>query len=192
MDLVRRPALRLEPRRLSRVFLLRSEDSRAGVRGDVIAIRAEQPMNGQPRDLAGDVPQRDVHGADGSIGGRPVAMHQRLIETLAIERVLSHHQRLELLDERFTVEMRAAHRGAEKSVAVHALGRLDRDEAELALAGEAAGMPAVRGRRNVAPGEERECHVADLHVRVSRTRWNRAAGPPRAYTREITAKRLLH
>jgi hypothetical protein len=104
-------------------------------------------------------------------------MPQRLIEALSIERVLAHHQRLELLDERFGIEVRAAHRGAEERVALDTFIGPDGEEAELALAGEATGVPTVRGRGNVVPGEERERHVADLHVAVSRGKWDRAAGP---------------
>jgi hypothetical protein len=39
--------------------------------------------------LAGEVPQRDVDGADGANGGVAVALPRLLIETLAIERVLA-------------------------------------------------------------------------------------------------------
>src|SRR5882724_11855192 len=62
---------------------------------------------------------------------------------------------------------RWAPRRAEKRVALEALVGPDREQAELAIAAEPAGVPAVRGRRNIGPGEQGERDVGDLHGKAS-------------------------
>src|SRR5207249_10010492 len=87
----------------------------------------------------------------------------RLIEPLAVERVLTQHERLEIVDQGLTVHLRAAHRGAEERVALHALVGADRQQAELARPAEPAGVAAVLRGGDVVPGKEGEADVADLH-----------------------------
>src|SRR2546426_9094611 len=122
-----------------------------------------QLVNRQPGDLAGDVPERDVHGADGPVRRRTVALPESLVEALAVEGVLAHHDGLEELDQRLAVQVGAALRGAEERVPFDAVVRLDGEQAELAFAAEPAGVPAVGGRRNIGPGEEGQRDVGDLH-----------------------------
>src|SRR5262249_7894931 len=54
--------------------------------------------------------------------------------------------------------------GPEKRVALDAVVGLDREQPELALAAEAAGVAAVSGRWNIGPGEQRKRDVRDLHA----------------------------
>jgi len=115
--------------------------------------------------LAREVPQRDVDGADGANGGVAVALPRLLIEALAVERVLAHEERLQEMDERLPVQVRAAHRRAEERVSAQSPIGLDGKQAELARAGGAAHL-AVGGRWDVAPLEQRQAHVGDLHGRV--------------------------
>src|SRR5206468_4539853 len=112
----------------------------------------------------GDVPERDVHGADGPEGRRAIQLPESLVEALAVEGVLAHHDGLEELDQRLAVQVGAALRGAEERVPFDAVVRLDGEQAELALAAEPAGVPAVGGRRNIGPGEEGQRDVGDLHA----------------------------
>ena len=163
MDLVRGPSFGLEHRGFLGVRLLRGEHGRARVRGHAVAIRPEQLVDRQLRDLAGDVPERDVHRADRPVGRRAVALPEPLIESLAVERVLAHHDGLEELDQRLAVQVGAALRGAEERVPLDAVVGFDGQQAELALAAEPAGVPAVGGRRNIGPGEEGQRDVGDLH-----------------------------
>src|SRR5262249_9789288 len=109
------------------------------------------------------------------------------------ERILAHHERLELLDERLAVQMRAAHRRAEEGMALYAVVRLDGDQPELAGAGEATCVPPVRGRGNAAPAEQRERDVGDLHETVPfrRARGDRSARPKTTPARR-RAGALLH
>src|SRR5262249_58795897 len=100
--------------------------------------RAEEQADRLPGPLARDVPERDVDGADRAIRRRAVALPERLIQALAIERVLTHHDGLEELDQRLPIQMRTALRRAEERVALDAVVGLDREQPELALAAEAA------------------------------------------------------
>src|SRR5678815_1004754 len=114
-------------------------------------------------DLARDVPERDVHGADRPVGRRAIALPETLIEALAIERVLAHHDGLEELDQRLAVQVRAALSRAQERVALDAVVGFDREQAELALAAETAGVPAIRRRGDIGPGEQSKRDVGDLH-----------------------------
>jgi hypothetical protein len=89
-----------------------------------------------------------------------------LIEALAIEGVLTHHDGLEELDQRLAVQVGAALRRAQKRMALDAVVRLDREQAEVTLAAEASGVPAVGRRGDIGPGEQRERDVGDLHSRT--------------------------
>jgi hypothetical protein len=121
-------------------------------------------VNGQPGDLAGQVPEGDVHRADGAQGGDPVALPQRLPQPLALQRILAHHHGLQVLDERFGVEVRAPHGRAQEGVALHAVVRAQGEQAQLALAREAAGVTSVLCGRDAVPREQRELEIGDLHV----------------------------
>src|SRR5207253_2553167 len=166
MDLERRPALGLELGGFIGVGLLRGEAGRARVGGHTVAIRAEEAVDRLPGDLARDVPEGDVHRADRAVRGRAIALPQPLIEALALEGVLTHHDGLEELDQGLAVEVGAALRRAQERVALDAVVRLDREQAEVALAAEAAGVPSVGRGGNIGPGEEGERDVGDLHSRT--------------------------
>src|SRR5207253_2730242 len=97
----------------------------------------------QPRDLAGEVPQRDVHRPDRAVRGVADLLRHRLVEPLAIERILAEHERLEIVDQRRRVHLRAAHGRAEEGVTLHALVGADREQPELARAAEPAGVAPV-------------------------------------------------
>src|SRR6202008_399031 len=152
-----------------------------GVGGQTIPVRAEQAVNRQPRDLARDVPQGHVHRADGSPGGVTVAGTQGLIEALALERVLVHHEGLERAHQRLRVEVGAAARRAQEGVALDAVVGPEREEAELALAAELSGVPAVGRGRDVLPREQSKGDVGDLHEAPSRPRAGLST-LPRGYT----------
>ncbi len=64
MDLVGAPAGRLVMPGLLDIGFGRAMDLRARIRGDMVACRADQPVYRQPCHLAGDVPQRNIAGAD--------------------------------------------------------------------------------------------------------------------------------
>ena len=116
--------------------------------------------------LARDVPECYVHGADRAIGRSPVLLPHRLVQPLALHRVLAEHDGLEVLDQRLPVEVRPSHRGAEKGVALDALVGGERQEPELARAAELSRMPAVPRCGNTIPGEQRQGDVGDLHGAV--------------------------
>src|SRR5207244_13187478 len=71
----------------------------AGVGRHAIAIGPEQPVDRQARHLARDVPQGDVHGADGPQRGLTVFLPHGLPQSLALERILSHHERFQIVDQ---------------------------------------------------------------------------------------------
>jgi hypothetical protein len=136
---------------------------RAGVGGHAETIRADELMDRHVGGLAGDVPQRDVHRADRAYRGGTAAPPHGLVEPLARERVLSHEDRLEILDEARTVVGGGMIGRAEEGVAVDALVGLDREEAQLARAAEASGVRGVARRRDIVPREQGERHVGDFH-----------------------------
>src|SRR5687768_14774809 len=123
-------------------------------------------MDRQPGDLAAQVPQGDVHGADRAQGRVAMLGPHGLPQTLAIERVLAEDERLQVVDQTLRVEMRAAHGRPEEGVALQALLRPHGDEPELALAAEAPGVAAVGGGRNPRPREEGDGQIHDLHQRL--------------------------
>jgi len=69
MDLVGAPAGRLVMPGLLDIGLRAGMDLGAGIGGDPVARRAEKAVDRQTRHLAGDVPQRDVTGADRAYRG---------------------------------------------------------------------------------------------------------------------------
>ena len=166
VDLVRRPAVGLVLCRLLCVLLRRPEHGGAGVGRNAVPVRAQQLVDGQAGDLARDVPQSDVHRADGARGRVAAAGLQPLVQPLPVQRVLAKHDRLQVLDQRLAVEPRAAAGGAQEGVAFHALVRRDLDEPELARATEPAREPPVAGRRDALPVEEREREIRNLHCFV--------------------------
>ena len=166
--------------RLLGIGFRRGEHGGAGIGGCARPGRAHQAVDRQARRLAGDVPERDVDGADGPPGGVAVARRQPEIELLPVERVLAHHLRLEEADERLRVACRTPAGGAEEGMALHAVIGAQRQQAELATARKAPRMLAVGGRRDVVPGEKSEGYIVDLHG---------AARPPAILNR--SAKRLI-
>ena len=64
VDLVGAPAGRLVMPGLFDIGFGGAMDLRARIRGDMVARRADQAVDRQPRRLTGNVPQRDVTGAD--------------------------------------------------------------------------------------------------------------------------------
>src|SRR6185295_1256288 len=86
-----------------------------------------------------------------------------VVEALAAERILAQDDGLQHLDQGDAVEVRAAHRRAQERVPGDALVGGEREEAQLALAAEPAGVAAVGRRRDAGPGEQRERDVGDLH-----------------------------
>ena len=74
-------------------------DHGAGVGGDFVAGGAEQLVDGQPGDLAAEVPQREIDGGEHAVRqGRQVealALLEAVPEHLAVERVLADEVRLD-------------------------------------------------------------------------------------------------
>jgi hypothetical protein len=167
MDLVGAPAGGLELADLLDIGGGRLVHLRAGIGRHARTVRAEELVDRHVGGLAGDVPQRDVHGADRAHRGGAAALPHRLIEPLALERVLSHDDGLEVLDEAGAVVRGGMIGGTEKGVAIDALVGPDGHEAELAAAAEAAGMGGIAGRRNIVPGEQRQGYVGDFHAGMS-------------------------
>src|SRR5688572_26022644 len=99
---------------------------------DGLPIGAEQPVDRLVQGLAGEVPQRDVHGPDGADGRVAIPLPRLLVEALAVQRVLADQQWLEELDQRLAVEMGAAHGRAEEGMAAQSLVRLEGQQTELA------------------------------------------------------------
>ena len=163
VDLVGVPAGRLVVLGLLGIGLARAVDFRAGIGPDLVAAGADQAVDRQVRDLAGDVPQRDVDRADRADACHPRPRPQQTVEPLAVERVLAHHDRLEETDEARPVEARRVRRGAEKGVALDALVGDDAQEAKIALAGRPRRMVAIGRRRHGVPGEQGQGDVGDLH-----------------------------
>ena len=163
MDLVGAPAGRLVMPGLLDIGLGRGVDLGAGIGGDLVARRADQAMDRQPRRLAGNVPQRDVAGADRAHRGGPGARPQEAVEALAVERVLTHQDRLQKADQARPVEARRVRRGAEKGVAGDAVIGRDRQQPEIALAGRSRRVMAIDRRRNALPGEQGQADIGDLH-----------------------------
>src|SRR5262249_57436265 len=126
----------------------------AGGGGRRRRIGAGRRVDRLPGRLAGQVPQGDVHRPDGPPRRLPVAREQRLVEALALERILVHHERLERADQRLGVELRAAARRAQEGGAFRALVGAGREQAELALAAEPPGVLAVGGGGEVVPAAE--------------------------------------
>ncbi len=174
MDLVGRPAVGLEPRRLLGIGLLGRQDGGAGIGGRAIAVGAEQPVDRHPRHLARDVPERDVHGADGAQRRLPrLSREEPLVEPLAVERVLSHDDGLQRGDQRLAVQVRPAHRRAEKGVALDTLVGLEREQTELALPGELGRCGGHKSWRGCRPSRtasaSRRRSSSGLHVPVSQS-----------------------
>src|SRR5262249_44640944 len=109
-----------------------------------------------------------VHGPDGAQRGLTVFLPHGLPEPLALEWILSHHERLEVVDQRFGIEVSAPHGRTQERVALHALVAVDRQVAELPLGGQGGGVPAVGGGRDGAAGEQGQRRVADLDRQASR------------------------
>jgi hypothetical protein len=103
------------------IGLDRVVDLGAGIGPDAVAAGADQAVDRQVRDLAGNVPQRDVDRADRADARHPRPRPQQTVEPLAVERVLAHDDRLEEMDETRPVKARRVRRGAEKGVALDAL-----------------------------------------------------------------------
>src|SRR4030095_1858187 len=84
VNLVGGTALGLELHRFLRVRLLRGEDAGRGGGGHAVALRAEQPVDRLIGELAGDVPEGDVHRADRAIRRSAAALPEPPVEALAI------------------------------------------------------------------------------------------------------------
>src|SRR5205085_10104628 len=153
------------PDRFVRIRLRRPEHGGARVRRHASAIAAEQAMQREPGDLAAEIPERDVDGADRPERGRAVALPQRLPEPFAIERVLADHERLQVLDEALGIEAGGPHRGTEERMPLEVAVRLQRHEPEVALAAEPSRVAAVRRRRDIGPSEQGDGEIRDLHGR---------------------------
>jgi len=89
---------------------------------------------------------------------------------LAIERILADEHGLQDLGHQLRIVGCGPACRAEEGMAEQALVGLDRDEPEVALAGEAARVPSVLGCRDAVPGKNRDGDVGDLHgSHLSRT-----------------------
>src|SRR5690606_33217751 len=122
---------------------------RTGIGGDLVPVGAEQAMDRQVGDLAANIPQGDVDRADGAQGRRPPARVEAVIEPFPVERVLSHHQRLEVAYERSDIEIDAAERRAEEGMTVDSFIGADGDQTDLAIALGRRVMGAVAHRWDV-------------------------------------------
>ncbi len=170
VDLVRGPARGLETRRLLRVGLLGLEHRRARVGGQAVAVAAEQPVDGQPRDLAGQIPQGHVHRPDRPPRGVATAREERLVEPLSLQRILIHHEGLERAHQGLGVVLRATARRPQEGVAFQSIVGAEAEQAQLALPPELAGVAPVGGARDVVPREQGQRDVGDLHETPSRPR----------------------
>ena len=130
MNLVRRPAHVLETQRLFRVLLRRGVPRGARVGGHALAASAEQPVDGQARHLAGDVPQRDVDRAYGVGGHRPVFLPHLTPDRADIQGVATQQAGLHDLHQRAGVGVGPLTGRAKKRVALHALVRAHRQHAK--------------------------------------------------------------
>ena len=141
-------------------------DLGTGIGGDLVAAGADQPVDRQPRLLAGDVPKCNVHGAYRANRRDTGARPQQLVEPLAVERVLAHDDRLQKADQRRPVEARRVRGRAEKSMAFDAVISLNPEQAEIAFAGRPRGVVAVNRRWDAVPRKQRQADIGDLHFRL--------------------------
>ena len=120
-------------------------------------------MDRQPGDLAGQVPQRNIHGADRPRRRHAVAPLQLLVHPLTVERILADDGGLEVPHHRQPVELGAAAGVPEEGVPFDPLVRRNRDEAEVTAPFEPRREAPVLRRGDVVPREELEGEVGDLH-----------------------------
>src|SRR5271170_4342540 len=154
-------ALRLARQVVDRLPFLVETAARIGL--DAIAARAEQTVDRQFRDLAGDVPQRDVDAADrvhddAAPAELPGAGEHLLPQPFDQQRVRAKQHRPQLL---FDHIPRAAAAGSSLTDAGDAIVGLDLDQqpaaARLHAAGAAIGRVAAIGKWDRA-------NIDDLHL----------------------------
>src|SRR6185437_4492283 len=151
------------------IGLRRRQGLRAGIGRQAGAIGAEQFVDRLIRDQLGNVPQRDVAGADGAHAGRARLAPQPLVEPLAVERVLADQHRLQILNEARPVTVGGPVHRAEKSVALHPFVGDDFQKAELARPGLVDDVRPVGQRGNAVPAEQGEGDIGDSHGAIKAT-----------------------
>src|SRR5712692_7974694 len=117
-------------------------------------------MHRQVGDLAGDVPQRNIDGADRArvdVADGPPQVHPDCAD---IERVATHHQRLESLKDLTRKLIRASARRAEERVTNHTFVGLDGHDADIRMASP-EGLAVGRSRYIPAMQDDRQ--VGDAH-----------------------------
>ena len=167
MDLVGVPAGGLIVLGLLDISLDRAVDLRAGIGADLVAAGADQAMDWQPGGLPGNVPQRDIDGADRADRRDAGAPPQQPVEPLAVERVLVRQDRLQKADQAGTVEARRVRRGAQKRVSLDPLVGHDPQQAKIAFPRGPRRVVAVNRRGDAFPREQGQRDIGDLHARLS-------------------------
>src|SRR5690349_14358137 len=114
----------------------------------MVARRAKEAMDWQPSDLASNVPQRNVAGADRPYCGNAGARPQEPVEAFAVERLLADQDRLQKANEARPVEARWVRGCAEKGVAGDALIGRNREQPKITLAGRPGSVMAIDRRRD--------------------------------------------
>src|SRR5215831_2211023 len=135
VDLVGTPTIGLEFLRLVNIGGDIGQDLRTGVAHNGGAIGPHQGVHGQVSDLASEVPQRDVDGADGAVADDATDQAHVGMDTFAVQWVLAQEEGLERAE-----ELGAVHRGgvggrAEEGVALQAGIGADAEQAEIGFGG---------------------------------------------------------
>src|SRR5690606_36062232 len=164
-------ASRLALQRLLYVVVDGMQRGRARVGGQTVAAGAEQPVNRQARDLARDVPERDVHGADRPEHYGAVLRHQELVEPVTVERVLAHDERLQVVDQPARVDIDRSKGRAKERVAIDAGVGGYRQKAQMNVTVIGSRVARVGHLRQAGPAEDGERHVSDLDVFVRESGW---------------------
>lgn len=161
MGLVGGPALLEETHRLLGVPRRGRDVRGACIRRHGVPGGPEQPVHREPCDLAGDVPERHVDGADRPRVVEPVVLPAVGPDGADIQGVPAHNDWLEEPDERADQLVGALARAPEKRVAHHALVGAYRDQPHLTVAIECRRALAPRPR--ALPVEKGDGEVGDLH-----------------------------
>ena len=147
-------------------------------------------MDGQAGDLPRQVPERDIDSADRAEGDAPAALPHGVPEAPDIERVLTHHDGLQVGQERLCVHGGVAAGGAEEGVSLQTLVGADGEHAHLAFTPVADGGPGI-GPVGHGPAEGREEDIVDFHISSLRS-VARLLSRSLVFVRRSTAFALAH
>ena len=175
MDLVGLPARRLERLRLIHIGRDVRQDLRTGIGRDRGPKGPHQRVHRHPGDLAGEVPQRRIDRADRAIADGAVDQPHAGMDPLALQRVLAHQHRLQRADQLRPVHRRRVGRRAEERVSLQTAHRCECATGR-GCCRRRGGAGVVIGRRDIVPGEDRQCDIIDFHDAFP-SRWTSVTVP---------------